>query len=517
MQQFHLPTAHGLLVQGVQPGTGAAKAGLHGSTSQVTVQGDTWPLGGDIIVAADGVPVSSIAALRDAVAAKQPGDTMTAQDHPRHEDDDHRRQAWTAACLSPGIAVQRWPLSPKRGLLPPEGLVASVAGGSVTEPGPRPPARGSGFLLAHPVKRGVRADVGSGRRMALPCGMLIDDRAFAEAGPGSRRWEGDPRFAHRRSSASGSTGGDGYNGSRPVDLGRTPPGTHIDAPLHFLRRRRDRGSIPLETLVGPWPRRRRHRGAPDRSTPRRSRASSCRRVADRLLFKTQTARSGSATASRPTTRPSPATAPRRSLALGVRLAGIDYLTIGDEDAHHVLLGAGVVPLEGLDLREVEPGPYTLFCLPLKVAGTEGAPARALSSGSEPDGGAADRARPRSPGGRRARGGGGALDRRGRGRPRRLVVRPHRSVPVPGARVHLRRGLHDGGAPDPRLAAAGRPEPAAPRAAREGGRPQPAHRRLRDRLRAERVVLRVGGGGAPSTVCAPGSIESRWRSGPRRSR
>ncbi|MGZ4394299.1 MAG: S1C family serine protease [Gaiellaceae bacterium] len=76
VQQFHLPTSHGLLVQGVQPGTGAAKAGLRGSTSQVTVQGDTWPLGGDIIVAADGVPVSSIAALRDAVAAKQPGDTV---------------------------------------------------------------------------------------------------------------------------------------------------------------------------------------------------------------------------------------------------------------------------------------------------------------------------------------------------------------------------------------------------------------------------------------------------------
>ncbi len=76
VQQFHLPTAHGLLVQGVQAGTGAAKAGLRASTSQVTVQGDTWPLGGDIIVAADGVPVASIPALRDAVAAKQPGDTI---------------------------------------------------------------------------------------------------------------------------------------------------------------------------------------------------------------------------------------------------------------------------------------------------------------------------------------------------------------------------------------------------------------------------------------------------------
>jgi len=76
VQQFHLPTAHGLLVDGVQSGTGAAKAGLRGGTQQVTVQGDTWPLGGDIIVAADAVPVSTIAQLRDAVAAKSPGETL---------------------------------------------------------------------------------------------------------------------------------------------------------------------------------------------------------------------------------------------------------------------------------------------------------------------------------------------------------------------------------------------------------------------------------------------------------
>ena len=79
VQQFHLPTARGLLVDTVQSGTGAAKAGLRGHTQQVTVQGDTWPVGGDIIVAADGVPVSSIAALRDAIAAKSPGDTVKLQ------------------------------------------------------------------------------------------------------------------------------------------------------------------------------------------------------------------------------------------------------------------------------------------------------------------------------------------------------------------------------------------------------------------------------------------------------
>src|SRR5262249_10911796 len=56
------------------------------------------------------------------------------------------------------------------------------------------------------------------------------------------------------------------------------------------------------------------------------------------------------------------------VARGVRMIGIDYLSIGDQDAHGVLLTSGVVPVEGLDLRAVEPGRYELICLPLKVAG-----------------------------------------------------------------------------------------------------------------------------------------------------
>jgi len=63
---------------------------------------------------------------------------------------------------------------------------------------------------------------------------------------------------------------------------------------------------------------------------------------------------------------------------GVRLVGIDYLSIGDQDAHRILLGdADVVPVEGLDLRHVEPGEYELACLPLRVVGSDGAPSRAV--------------------------------------------------------------------------------------------------------------------------------------------
>src|SRR5437899_2867773 len=64
--------------------------------------------------------------------------------------------------------------------------------------------------------------------------------------------------------------------------------------------------------------------------------------------------------------------------------------------------------------------------------------------------------------------------------------------MPGARLSLRRRVHDRRAPRARLGGARRPEPAPSRAAREGGWPQPAHRRVRGRVRPERVVLRMGG-------------------------
>ncbi|MCB0866128.1 MAG: cyclase family protein [Solirubrobacterales bacterium] len=66
-----------------------------------------------------------------------------------------------------------------------------------------------------------------------------------------------------------------------------------------------------------------------------------------------------------------------ALNLGVRLIGIDYLSIGDHDAHVALLGAGVVALEGLDLRAIDPGEYELLCLPVRFIGSDGAVSRAV--------------------------------------------------------------------------------------------------------------------------------------------
>jgi S1-C subfamily serine protease len=75
-QLFRLPVKHGLLVAHVQPGSGAAHSGLRGPTNQVVVAGVTWPLGGDIVVEADGVNTSTVNKLSNVIASHKPGDTI---------------------------------------------------------------------------------------------------------------------------------------------------------------------------------------------------------------------------------------------------------------------------------------------------------------------------------------------------------------------------------------------------------------------------------------------------------
>jgi arylformamidase len=67
---------------------------------------------------------------------------------------------------------------------------------------------------------------------------------------------------------------------------------------------------------------------------------------------------------------------------GIKLVGIDYLSIekfGSKDfaAHLALLGAGVIIIEGLDLSDAEPGEYEMTCLPLRIVGADGSPARVV--------------------------------------------------------------------------------------------------------------------------------------------
>jgi S1-C subfamily serine protease len=73
---LRLPASKGVLVGAVKPGSAAAKAGLKGGTTRVVVAGESYQLGGDMIVAVDGKPVASVDALRDAIAAHKPGDKI---------------------------------------------------------------------------------------------------------------------------------------------------------------------------------------------------------------------------------------------------------------------------------------------------------------------------------------------------------------------------------------------------------------------------------------------------------
>jgi S1-C subfamily serine protease len=73
---FRLPVSRGLLVEKVTPGSGAARAGLKAGSTQVVLAGESYLLGGDVIVKADGISVTSVDRLRDIVAGKRPGDKL---------------------------------------------------------------------------------------------------------------------------------------------------------------------------------------------------------------------------------------------------------------------------------------------------------------------------------------------------------------------------------------------------------------------------------------------------------
>lgn len=67
---------------------------------------------------------------------------------------------------------------------------------------------------------------------------------------------------------------------------------------------------------------------------------------------------------------------------GVKVVGIDYLSVEQfkkpgAPAHRALLAQGVVIIEGLNLSEAEPGMYEMYCLPLRISGADGAPARVI--------------------------------------------------------------------------------------------------------------------------------------------
>jgi arylformamidase len=185
-------------------------------------------------------------------------------------------------------------------------------------------------------------------------------------------YDGNPGVHLSR--AQSIEGGADANVSR-LDLG-VHTGTHVDAPLHFLPDGAGTEKLPLDVLVGPA----QVVDAMGLTGPIDAGSLESLDLPDgleRLLLKTP---NSELWARKDFTRDFirlTGDGARFLVERGVELVGIDYLSVGDQEAHRELLGAGVVAVEGLDFRGVDPGAYTLVCLPLRLVGSDGAPARAI--------------------------------------------------------------------------------------------------------------------------------------------
>ncbi len=157
-------------------------------------------------------------------------------------------------------------------------------------------------------------------------------------------------------------------------------GTHIDAPVHFIDGAAGIEHVPIDPLVGPAlvVDATGIDGPFDRAAIERLAIPT---GTERLLFRSR----NTALWEKPGfDRSFVAVTGDGSTALverGLRLVGADYLSIAPFDAptptHEILLGAGIVIVEGLDLRAIEPGWYDFICLPLLIPGSDGGPARAI--------------------------------------------------------------------------------------------------------------------------------------------
>lgn len=156
-------------------------------------------------------------------------------------------------------------------------------------------------------------------------------------------------------------------------------GTHLDAPRHFYALGATVDTLDLSILLGPA--RVCAIGSTSHITADDLRGLDLQGVR-RLLFKTPNAVLWDRPGFQHNYVALKASAAHLLVERGVDLVGIDYLSIDafecqDFPVHRTLLGAGVLILEGLDLRAVPPGDYELIALPLLLRDGDGAPARFL--------------------------------------------------------------------------------------------------------------------------------------------
>jgi arylformamidase len=157
-------------------------------------------------------------------------------------------------------------------------------------------------------------------------------------------------------------------------------GTHMDAPIHFIHGGIGIDQMPLTAAIG------RARvieiGDPVSIKPGELVGHNIQR-GERILFKTRnSARCWQGDDFVEDFVYIAHEAAQYLASLGVQTVGVDYLSVGGShvdgpETHQALLGGGVWIIEGLNLSQAGPGDYDLICLPLRIVGGDGAPARAI--------------------------------------------------------------------------------------------------------------------------------------------
>jgi arylformamidase len=196
-------------------------------------------------------------------------------------------------------------------------------------------------------------------------------------GRGSVDWPGLPPYCRELISE--------IKDGAPCDVSRLTlachVGTHVDTPSHFIPGGKNLDEYPIDRWILPA----QVASIRDSDVVRSAELKHLDiRPGEALLLQTDNSVSGrvaSGVFSEKYVYISPEAADflvsQRVGLLGIDYASVDPFPLGDATAHHKLLGAGMLLLEGINLKEVPVGRYTLFCLPLKVSGAEGAPARAV--------------------------------------------------------------------------------------------------------------------------------------------
>ena len=171
--------------------------------------------------------------------------------------------------------------------------------------------------------------------------------------------------------------GDSSNVSRLL-MG-THTGTHVDAPRHFFDDGPGVDALPLDLMLG---RARVVEISKRGGIGQEELAAAGLREDIRVLLKTSNSALWNGEAFHTDYTHLTEAGARYLVDQGVKVVGIDYLSVeqfkkAGAPAHRALLSQGVVIIEGLNLADAEPGMYEMYCLPLRIAGGDGAPARVI--------------------------------------------------------------------------------------------------------------------------------------------